>query len=159
MLEKKINYWLICFKSFNKRMLRHSLKLKNIYLQHSQMKKHKQTHLFSQKASAIFMMLALFWLTISTPFVCEFQQEMAKLKIENSPMTPNSSDEETSNPLGNSTEEKTVTNGSNFSEEYMHDHSSVHYIFIEIARFHKLMNSDIYIAFHGELLVPPPNQA
>jgi hypothetical protein len=123
------------------------------------MKKNRQTYLFSQKASAVFLMLALFWLTISTPFVCEFQQEMAKLKMEKQQTTPAAGDEETANPLGNSTEEKTVTNGSNFSEEYMHDHSAVHYIFIEIARFHKLINSETYIAFHGELLVPPPNMA
>lgn len=104
------------------------------------------------------MMLALFWLTVSTPFVCAFQQEMAKHNLENH-QASTSGDEETSNPLGNSTEEKTVTNSSNFSEEYMHDHPNVHFVSVEIAAFHKSMNADTYNAFHGELLVPPPNQA
>ena len=105
------------------------------------------------------MMITLFWLTVSTPFVCDFQQRMAKANLEDHHASQNSGDEETSNPLSNSTEEKTPSNGSNFSEEYMHDNNHVHYITIEIARFHKLMNSDTYIAYHGELLVPPPNQA
>lgn len=104
------------------------------------------------------MILALFWLTISTPFVCDFQQRMAKANVENSHASQNSSDEETTNPLGNSNEEKT-SSSSNFSEEYMHDHHSVHVIYVEITRFHKALNTDTYIAFHGELLVPPPNHA
>lgn len=105
------------------------------------------------------MMLALFWLTVSTPFVCAFQQEMAKLKMENHQAPLSTGDEDTSNPLDNSTEEKTVSSGNSFSEEYLHDHPQVNYIFSEGAQFHKLKNSETYIAFHGELLVPPPNQA
>ena len=68
-------------------------------------------------------------------------------------------DEETDNPLGNTTEEKTPTNSNTFSEEYLHEHHDNHYVVTIISRYNKCDNADTYHAFHGELLVPPPNQA
>ena len=124
------------------------------------MKKNKKTYSIFQKASAVFMILALVWLTISTPFVCSFKQEMAKLaKMDNSQSPIGGIEKDNSNPLGNNTEEKTPSTGISFSEEYLHDHPSTHYFFAELATFHKSKNSDTYIAYHGELLVPPPNAA
>jgi len=99
------------------------------------------------------------WLTVSTPFVIACQQEMAKQhKIEkaSSPITGN--EEETTNPLGNNTEEKAPTT-TNLSEEFLHNFHIISHFYKEVSQYHKHENADTYIAFHGELLVPPPNAA
>ncbi|MGZ8509189.1 MAG: hypothetical protein ACXWWA_02385 [Chitinophagaceae bacterium] len=109
--------------------------------------------------SAVFMILALLWLTISVPFVYASQQEFAKLaKMENSgsPLTGN--EEETANPFGNTTEEKSPSSSS-FSEEFLHDQHSTDCLFYIVQQHHKCENAGTYIAFHGELIVPPPNVA
>jgi hypothetical protein len=101
--------------------------------------------------------MALVWLTVSAPFVYAAQQELAKhQKTEKAAAPLAGTEEESSNPFGNNTEEKTP--GSNtFSEEFLHDHHINSHFLIEISQYHKSENADIYIAFHGELLVPPPN--
>jgi hypothetical protein len=111
------------------------------------------------KASAIFMMLALLWLTISIPFVLASQQQLAKQnKMESvqSPLT--AAEEETANPLTNTTEEKAPSNSS-VSEEYLHDNHLADYISSIASQNYKCENSGIYNAFHGEVHVPPPNVA
>ena len=105
--------------------------------------------------SSIFMMIALLWLTVSTPFVYASQQESAAnhksaKACDNLPV-----DEEESNPLGNSTEEKTPA-GVSLSEEYLHDHHSSDYYFLVASQFHKFDDAGIYIAFHGECLYHLP---
>jgi hypothetical protein len=105
------------------------------------------------------MMMALLWLTISTPFVYNSQQESLrqyKMSDADSPLTAN--EEEAANPFGNTTEEKNP-NSSSFSEEYLHDHHHNDHFLSVILRYHKCENTDTYIAYHGELHVPPPNVA
>lgn len=121
------------------------------------MGKRKKIYSVSQLVSAIVMILALVWLTLSAPFVYAAQEELAKQQKTEKSATPlPGSEEESSNPFGNNTEEKTP--GSNtFSEEFLHDYHINSHFLIEVSQYHKSENSDIYIAFHGELLVPPPN--
>lgn len=105
------------------------------------------------------MMLALLWLTISLPFVLAGQQEIAKQQhTENtaSPLTGN--EEESANPFGNSTEEKAPGNSS-FSEEYLHDHHKEDSFLAAARQYRSCEDARNYIAYHGELLVPPPNVA
>lgn len=107
------------------------------------------------------MILTLVWLTVSTPFVVSFQDEMAKqgFSIENNPSLPGE-DDDTSNPFGNNTEEKPASSGSSISlsEEYhLHDNHKAEYLFAITSSYSKCENADTYTAFHGELLVPPPN--
>ena len=65
-------------------------------------------------------------------------------------------EEETSKSVDTTTEEKTP--GSNpFAEEYLHNHHIEESFSSSISRYHKLENAGTYIAFHGELLVPPPD--
>ena len=109
---------------------------------------------FINKLAAICMMLMLLWLTISAPFVFAAQQELAKQEIKTSP----SADEESSNPYGNNTEEKAPSSTS-FSEEFLHDTDKGDLFSLLIMRTHIIQNSDTYHAYHGELLVPPPNLA
>jgi hypothetical protein len=111
-----------------------------------------------QLVSSVCMILALLWLTVSLPFVYASQQELAKQEQSYSTDFPVTSNEEETNPFGNS-EEKAPNSNSSFSEEYIHDHNKSDYFFSIVLQHHKCENADTYVAFHGELLVPPPNQA
>ena len=109
--------------------------------------------------SAVFMILALLWLTVSMPFVYASQQKLAKQdKIENTGSPLAGKEEEAANPVGNTPEEK-APGGNSVSEEYLHDHHSTDYFFAIISQYHKCVNAGTYVAYHGELLVPPPNAA
>lgn len=121
------------------------------------MKRSRKIYTHFQLFSAVLMILALVWLTVSAPFVYAAQQELAKhQKIEKagSPLAGN--EEESSNPFGNTTEEK-APNSTSLSEEYIHNNHRIYFFFSIATQYHKCENADIYIAFHGELLVPPPN--
>lgn len=121
------------------------------------MKKNRKIYSVFHLCSAVFLILALMWLTVSTPFVIAGQEEIAKQhKTEKSTSPLAGNEEETNNPFGNNTEEKAPTT-SGFSEEYLHSFHVISHFYTEISQYHKHENSDIYIAFHGELLVPPPN--
>lgn len=130
----------------------------SITLQHLMNNKGK---IFSvlQQASSIFMIVVLLWLTISTPFAFACQQKLAEQgKIENSNSPAPGNEEEASNPFSGTTEEKNPGSTS-FSEEYLHiQHVTDHFIF-NSTQYHNCENADTYHAFHGELLVPPPNIA
>lgn len=103
------------------------------------------------------MILALLWLTISAPFVFLAQQELNLAgTIENSPLP--GAEEDSTSPFGNNTEEKAPSSTS-LSEEYIHDHHAHEHFFIETLQHVGKGNDGTYIAFHGELLVPPPNTA
>jgi hypothetical protein len=129
-------------------------------LQQLSMKVKNITYSPLQLLSAVFMILALLWLTISAPFVIASQQQMAKYeKMADGDLPSPGNEEETANPFGNNTEEKSPTSSSSFSEEYLHDHHKAEQFFSIISLFHKCENAGTYIAYHGELLVPPPNAA
>ena len=121
----------------------------------------KKTYNSIQLASAVLMILLLMWLTISTPFVLASQQEIAKTSKASSTQSPlnGGSEEENANPFGNSTEEKVPKNIASFSEEFLHDQHKSDYFFSLAREYHKTKNAGTYTAFHGELLVPPPNAA
>jgi len=118
----------------------------------------RKTYSRFQKASALYMVFALLWLTLSMPFVLASQDNVAKQEQASGKGSPVSNDEESSNPLGNNTEEKASSNGS-FSEEYLHDHHHAEYILSAALQYHKCESVATYVAYHGELHVPPPNIA
>jgi len=124
------------------------------------MKKNRKIFSIFQLSSAILMIALLCWLTISTPFVYASQQEQAKhgKMVHDSADSNAGNEEENGNPFGNNTEEKTPSSNS-ISEEYLHTYHITTHLHTEISLYHKLENADTYIAFHGELLVPPPNAA
>lgn len=120
----------------------------------------RRTYNYTQLASAVLMILLLMWLTVSTPFVLASQQEAAKSsKAASSQSSPlnGGTEEESSNPFGNSTEEKVPKNINSFSEEFLHDQHKSDHLFSIVKQYHKTKDADTYTAFHGELLVPPPN--
>ena len=80
-----------------------------------------------------------------------------KWKILILPLSGN--EEETTNPFGNTTEEKAPSSTNRFLKNILHDHHTADYFFSIVSQYHKCENAGTYIAFHGELLVPPPNVA
>ena len=126
-------------------------------LHHVSMRTNRNIYTASQSLSALLMIMALLWLTVSLPFTYASQHQLAgKDSIEKNLTAFPSSEEESCNPFSGS-EEKAPTSGSQVSEEYLHDHHKSEYFFTIVSTFHKLENAGTYIAFHGELLVPPPN--
>jgi hypothetical protein len=93
------------------------------------------------------MIIALLWLTISTPFVFASQQAQQK-EIRKQAGTDK-------NPLSTTTEEKNESSVSTLSE-YLHDLNSMSHHFIVLTRMYKCHTSDLYYAYHPELLSPPP---
>ena len=94
-------------------------------------------------------MMALLWLTISTPFVFASQQAQQK---EIQKQTGSSEDR---NPFSTTTEEKNESSVSTLSE-YLHDLNSLNHQFIVLTRIYKCHTSDLYYAYHPELISPPP---
>ncbi|MCW3092175.1 MAG: hypothetical protein JWP81_3244 [Ferruginibacter sp.] len=125
------------------------------------MKKSSKSYTIFQKASSIFLMLVLLWLTVSTPFILATQQEMAKQQKAISIDLPISgSDEDCPDSSGNNNiEEKAPVSGNSLSEEFLHEHHTTQEFGTKTPRNYKLENSGTYIAFHGELHAPPPNAA
>jgi hypothetical protein len=123
------------------------------------MKKRPGPYTLVNVASAFLMIAALFWLTISAPFVLESKQKLAEQQNHTSLHFPISGTEEEANPLGNTTEEKAPNSSNSFSEEYIHDNHRSEFLLCVTSRFYKGENASVYVAFHGELLVPPPNIA
>ncbi|MFI5128821.1 MAG: hypothetical protein ACHQFX_02470 [Chitinophagales bacterium] len=122
------------------------------------MKRNRKKYNKVELASALLMIAALLWLTISAPFINAAQQELAKLnKISNTNNPLAGSGEETANPFGSNTEEKAP--GGSFSEEYIHDHHISDQFFSVASRSYKCEDAGVYTAFHGEVHVPPPNIA
>lgn len=108
------------------------------------------TYRLKQVVSSVIMMLALAWLTVSIPFVYANQQHMAAAMSG----IPGALDEE-SNPFSNTTEEKTESGGNTLSE-YLHDMHSHVQLMVSPKKYSKCHPSDLYYAFHPELISPPP---
>jgi hypothetical protein len=103
-----------------------------------------------QKISAALMILALGWLTVSAPLVYEAQQEYAKQE------TGKSAEKDDGGPFSNTTEEKSPSS-INMSEEYLHGLHD-HFYKSDGKLSHQNRHSyDVYVAFHGELISPPPD--
>ena len=123
------------------------------------MKAKSKTYSILNRASAVFMIFALLWLTVSLPIVLASTQQLSEQDASQIAQSlPAGTEEETANPLGNTTEEKAPTNTAG-SEEYLHDNHISEYFFSITSPSHKCESSDIYNAFHGEVQVPPPNVA
>ena len=121
------------------------------------MKPQRKSSNITSCISSIFMMLTLAWLTISLPFVYNAQQLAEFNMTSDADMPSGENEEETDNPLANTTEEKTPKNISSMSEEYLHDsHSADQYLSLTSLEYiveHVFM----YNPFYGELISPPPD--
>jgi hypothetical protein len=123
------------------------------------MKKKNIIYKTPHRIASIFMILALLWLTVSIPFVYSAQQKMAEK--EKAALTMHAASEKNgdgSNPFTNTTEEKTPSGAVNIlSEEYLHHTDELFHIAGIWLKHTGQYTVAEYIAFHGELLCPPPN--
>ena len=112
------------------------------------MKKARSIYNTRQILSSLFMIVALCWLTISTPFVYAGQQVKSEL-------SKSQGKQDSSNPFSNTTEEKNES-GVNTLSEYLHDMVHMECFSVTLVKFFKCHHSDLYFAFHPELISPPP---
>jgi hypothetical protein len=113
-------------------------------------KETKSKYNFSQKIHACFMIMALLFLTVSAPLTLNAQS----LNDISTEQTDTSADD--TNPFGNNTEEK-VPSSNNLAEEYLHDSSDATMLSGNNASRFVSFDVEIFIDYHHELLVPPPN--
>jgi hypothetical protein len=97
---------------------------------------------------SLLMLCLLLWLTVSTPYVYDAQQDVATAQ--------GITDAEDDNPLSGTNEEK-VESGSNNLSEYLHELPHFQPRFVLLTRSYKCLPDDLYLAFHPELVVPPPD--
>lgn len=119
------------------------------------MKKNKPYNNLFRKVSAICMIVALIWLTISTPFVFHFQQELINIEKTQAKKNP-PTEKGNSNPLANTNEEKTPSVNT-FSEEYLHHSEENNLRTNNTSNQYGNLSEALYLAFHGELVSPPPD--
>ena len=96
------------------------------------------------------MIVALLWLTVSTPFV--YAASQVKKEATQKGGSEKSSDD--SSPFSG-TEEKSETGVSSISE-YLHEAIPHERAFTFISTFYKCHPSDLYFEYHPELISPPP---
>ena len=100
------------------------------------------------------MLLALVWLTVCLPVVYAHQQLQKQHALAQQIEVPADSD---TNPLSNTTEEKAGNSINSLSEEYLHEHYHSEHEGMLVKKYYKCHASDLYFAFHPELISPPPN--
>lgn len=96
------------------------------------------------------MICTLLWLTISAPLILDAQRELSS---KCSPGASHLTAEESTNPFAGLNEEKSSTNA--FSE-YLHEPLTVSEVCAPGTEHGSHAGSDIYIAYYGELISPPP---
>jgi Tfp pilus assembly protein PilO len=94
----------------------------------------------------LLMLFALSWLTISLPYVYESMQLQRQIEKQ---------EKLNDNPLTNTNEEKTESGVPTISE-YLHDIHSMTTHFVILDKVYKCHSSELYFAFHPELISPPP---
>jgi hypothetical protein len=120
--------------------------------------KGKIKYTISQQCSCVSMILMLLWLTISAPFIIPDQQKKmdgSKAGITAQAELPADSEDADTNPFANTTEEKPESGASSLSE-YLHHLDELVLHSTALTTSYNWHSSALYIAFHGELLSPPP---
>lgn len=107
----------------------------------------------SHIVSSIIMLMALAWLTVSTPFVYRYQQQQEKLAQQY--QFPEEGQEDF-NPFASTNEEKTEGGSNSFSEEYLHHGHHMDHHSTAVVTYYKCHQTDEYIAYHPEFFSPPP---
>lgn len=114
----------------------------------------KDRHLCQLKhiTSSILMLFLLAWLTVCLPYVSKSQQAVNH-QLENTTEDIPESDNSNS-PLTDTNEEKTES--TSLLSEYLHHLVVIEHTFEAIASFRKCRPSALYLAYHPEMVIPPP---
>jgi hypothetical protein len=106
-----------------------------------------------QKIGSLLLILALVWLSVSTPYVYRFQQ---KTKTEKQAITAeNETDCEEGGLLNNTNEEK-AESGPNTLQEFLHEPHHLEHPSIEQVNEYGHFEQKASVAYHPELISPPP---
>lgn len=128
-----------------------------MYFYRLRMTKIKRIYTLTNKVAAIFMVFTLLWLTASMPFVYAAQQQkQSPVKSSQAANDLPDSEDSSCNPFGNTTEEKAESGPGSLSE-YLHQTEDINPLPVVIPTHNCHHHFAIYVAFHGELLCPPPN--
>jgi hypothetical protein len=103
--------------------------------------------------TALLMMLTLAWLTVSLPFVNEARQKAAAIALHEA---GKNTDSNSTDPFGNTTEEKNPNTNNTLAEEFLHEQDEHTESYPFSIQYNKCTSIAVYVAFHGELLSPPP---
>jgi hypothetical protein len=105
--------------------------------------------------SSVLMIMTLVWLTISLPLVTKYQQAVAAEKISQH-KTDNREKKDAGNPFASTTEEKNPNSSNTIAEEFLHESCFQPEHLPLPVKYNKCIHPAVYVAFHGELLSPPP---
>ena len=114
------------------------------------MKKGKSSYSTKHILYSVFAMLLLAWLTVCLPLVNESQNAAKAME-----KTEKKAASDDGNPLTNTNEEK-PERGSSMPNEYLHEAHAMEHSFTFVSTFYKCHPSDLYLAYHPDLIVPPP---
>lgn len=104
--------------------------------------------------SSVVMIVTLVWLTVSLPLVTKYQQ--AAIAVKTSSNADDSEKKDNSNPFASTTEEKNPGSNNTIAEEFLHE-SGFHSELLPLpVKYNKCTHAAEYVAYHGELLSPPP---
>lgn len=115
------------------------------------MTKRKTLYTVKDVLASVLMLVLLTWLTVCLPFVNQSQQA-AKAQTEQNGK-PHKSNH--TNPLTNTNEERSES-GNSLLQEYLHEATQLEQHFTTLNSAFKGHPSSLYIAFHPELVIPPP---
>ena len=104
-----------------------------------------------KSCSILVMLAALAWLTISLPYVNGAQMHLKAKEAQSEEKKGGIND----NPLTNTIAEKNESGPVSLSE-YLHEEQSAAAPELALMNFYKCHPSDLYYAFHPELISPPP---
>lgn len=97
------------------------------------------------------MLAALAWLTISLPYVAKAGQDYKQLCKQ----TGHADMADDDNPLSNTNEEKSES-GASLLSEYLHEAPVMEQHFITLSTSYACHPSALYLAYHPDLFIPPP---
>jgi hypothetical protein len=117
--------------------------------------KGKRTYSIGEQLSCVSMILMLLWLTVSAPFIVPDQQDGKMANSAQADIPADNNEDSDTNPFSNTTEEKPESGANTLSEYLHHMHEMVH-CSTTLTTSYNWHASELYIAFHGELLSPPP---
>ncbi len=121
--------------------------------------KSKEQYTIKHLLSSLLMLFLLAWLTVCLPYVNESRSAVKAQVVLSSEEVPETEDNrllnDDSNPLNNTNEEKSES-GSSLPSEYLHHGFVLEHRFSHTVSLHKYHPSDLYIAFHPEMIIPPP---
>jgi hypothetical protein len=107
----------------------------------------------------VFMMMNILWLTVSLPFIADSRSGCTSEQSSTASANPfDAQAEDAGFPQTGGSEEKASEGSNGFNEEYLHHHEGLEAMSAEAGKtsMHDIAQ-DAYCAYHGELLVPPPN--